>query len=122
MDLKVEVNSKFVQGNDTFLLGRDAKGKPLYGMVTPPLDADYWIAQVMIGKEQAVVCFPKFGTIGVGCKIEKNDWNTNFPYTCTALEIFNHIRKNAPSVKKEKFLAAIELLQKFINEHLVKPA
>jgi hypothetical protein len=63
------------------------------GMMTPPIDEGYWSYRVRVGGRQAVVGFPKFGTIGIGFAVE-DDWNTNFPYTCEAEEIFQHTRHN----------------------------
>lgn len=120
--MTVEVNQKMIDPKNMGIMSSEnpITGKKSVLLVTPKLDEEYWLARVKIGKEQAVVCFPKFMTIGIGCQIEKNDWNTNLPYTCSAEEIYHHIRKNAPSVKKEKFVAAIEELQKYIRTDLLR--
>ena len=81
-------------------------------MVTPPIDEDYWKFRVRLSDTQAIVGFPKFGTIGVGFAREE-DWNTNLPYTCDAAEIYDHIdhNKGDDSVSREDCIAAIELVR-----------
>ena len=112
----IEINSTFKCKDLVF---KTAVGNNEVGlMVTPPLNENYWIARVKLSPTNAVVCFPKFGTIGVGCQVEKYDWNTNLPWTCSARKIYNHIRKNAPRVKSAKFIAAIEELQAYLMKKL----
>ncbi len=81
-------------------------------MITPQLGEDYWAYRVQLTDRQAVLGFPKFGTIGVGFAVEE-DWNTNFPYTCGTEEIFNHIAHNKgdDSIPDESVRAAIALIQ-----------
>lgn len=86
MSRELQLESKF-QVNKTPVLGGGAV------MVTPPIDEDYWTYRVMVSDTQAIVGFPKFGTIGIGFMVE-DDWNTNLPYTCDTEEIFNHISHN----------------------------
>ena len=62
-------------------------------MLTPAIEEDYWAYRVILGEHQAIVGFPKFGTIGIGFAVEE-DWNTNLPYTCSTGQIFQHIRHN----------------------------
>jgi len=82
-------------------------------MITPPLGGDFWLARVRVSQRQAVVCFPKFMTIGIGFRREQ-DWNTNLPYTCEAAEIFAHIRHNkGRRASDEDCLTAIRKLQDF---------
>lgn len=58
-------------------------------MITPALNEDYWAYRVRLSEKQAIVGFPKFGTIGIGFAVEDDDWNTNLPYSgCSAEEIF----------------------------------
>jgi hypothetical protein len=92
------------QPNETARIG------PL--MLTPPIDEDYWSFRVKLSDAQAIVGFPKFGTIGVGFAQEE-DWNTNFPYTCTAEEIYGHIEHNKAddSISREDCIAAIRIVQ-----------
>lgn len=81
-------------------------------MLTPPVGDDYWAYRVRVANGQAVIGFPKFGTIGIGFAVEE-DWNTNLPYTCEAAEIYEHIKHNAgnDAITREVCLAAIELIQ-----------
>lgn len=81
-------------------------------MLTPPIDEDYWAYRVRLSDRQAIVGFPKFGTIGIGFAVEE-DWNTNFPYTCDAVEIYEHIERNKgdDSITREDCIAAIELIR-----------
>lgn len=96
----------------------EAKGQPDMtvraggGMFTPPITEDYWQYRVRVGNGQAIVGFPKFGTIGVGFARE-DDWNTNLPYTCGADEIYDHIEHNKgdDSITRETCVAAIRLVQ-----------
>jgi hypothetical protein len=82
-------------------------------LVTPPLTSEFWLARVPVAKQQAVVCFPKFGTIGIGFQHE-DDWNTNLPYTVPAEEIYDHIKHNkACRASKETCIAAIRLLSDY---------
>lgn len=63
-------------------------------------------------KDQAIVIFPKFGTIGCGFAQEE-DWNTNLPLSCDAEEIYNHIRHNKKykQITDAQCLAAIRELR-----------
>jgi hypothetical protein len=81
--------------------------------LTPQLGESYWSYRVLLSERQAIVGFPKFFTIGVGFAIEDDDWNTNLPYTCDAVEIFNHIKDNKgdASISDEDCVAAIKLIQ-----------
>lgn len=80
-------------------------------MVTPPITEDYWLARVQVGGGQALVAFPKFGTIGIGFAQEE-DWNTNLPYTSPAAGIWNHIKHNrgAATATEAECLQAISML------------
>lgn len=81
-------------------------------MLTPGINEDYWAYRVRLTDKQSVVNFPKFSTIGIDFAVEE-DWNTNFPFTCTAEEICDHIWHNAgdKSITREQVLAAIRLIQ-----------
>jgi hypothetical protein len=81
-------------------------------MLTPAIDEDYWAYRVRLSAEQAVVGFPKFGTIGIGFAVEE-DWNTNLPYTCATESIFGHIEDNKgdDSISDDDVRAAIALIQ-----------
>ena len=82
-------------------------------LVTPPIGENYWLLRVALSDNQAIVAFPKFLTIGIGFQHEL-DWNTNLPYTCTAEEIYNHIKHNKgdDSISQDDCIAAICRLQK----------
>ena len=81
-------------------------------MMTPPLGGDYWTYRVVVAEGQAVVGFPKFGTLGIGFEVEE-DWNTNLPYSCTPAGIFNHIKHNKGHelISDETCLRAIEMVR-----------
>jgi hypothetical protein len=109
--MTVEINRNFF-GDKTikFDLGKSV------AMVTPPIDHDYWLMRVQVSQSQAVVCFPKFGVIGIGFQNEE-DWNANLPSSCPKEEIFNHISHNKgnDSIKDEDCIQAIGLLQEAIK-------
>ncbi len=84
-------------------------------LVTPPIQEDYWVYRVPLSEKQAIVAFPKFGTIGIGFQQEE-DWNTNLPYTCKAKEIYSHIahNKGSKTITKKDCILAIEMIQEAI--------
>jgi hypothetical protein len=86
-------------------------------MMTPSVGPDYWKYRVLLSDKQAVIGFPKFFTIGIGFAVEE-DWNTNFPYTCTADEIFEHIKHNKgdEQIADEDVREAIRLIQAAVAE------
>lgn len=102
------------QQNKTPVFG---DGAGAVAMLTPKLGEDYWAYRVMLGDKQAVVGFPKFMTIGVGFAVEE-DWNTNFPYTCSTDEIFEHIKHNKgdEAIADEDVREAIRLIQAAVVE------
>lgn len=75
-----------VQLDETVHLGHFA--------LTPALGKNYWTFRVKLSSTQAIVGFPKFGTIGIGFAVEDADYNTNLPYTCGAQQIYDHIQDN----------------------------
>ena len=81
-------------------------------MITPPLDANYWLFRVGVSEKQGVICFPKFGTLGIGFQFEE-DWNTNLPYTCDTMQIYNHIKHNKgdDNISDAVCIEAIKALQ-----------
>lgn len=89
---------------------QNEKGSTL--MITPAIEEDYWAYRVKLHKDQAIVGFPKFTTIGIGFAQEE-DWNTNLPYTCDTEKICNHIWHNHKyeEITREQTLEAIELIQ-----------
>lgn len=83
--------------------------------LAPVVTEDYWAYRVAVSKEQAVVGFPKFGTVGIGFQVEE-DWNTNLPYTQKAENIAAHIWHNkGGSLRRkqhyERVVNAIRLIQ-----------
>lgn len=84
--------------------------------ITPPIDEAYWSYRVKLTDTQAIVGFPKFFTVGIGFAVEE-DWNTNFPYTCSAEEIYEHIKHNAgdDAITREDCLAAIRMIQEAVT-------
>ena len=84
--------------------------------MTPPIGEEYWLYRVPLSEKQAIIAFPKFGTIGIGFQKEEEDWNTNLPYSCTAEEIFNHIspNKGSEAISDEDCILAIRLIQSAI--------
>lgn len=85
--------------------------------VTPPIDESYWIYRVRLTDRQALIAFPKFGLVGIGFAVEDDDWNTNLPSDCDAVEIFEHIEcnKGDDSISDEDCLAAIRMLQDAVS-------
>jgi len=106
-NLTVEFNEKFKKANCDLAL---PSGGTM--MITPPLDEDYWVFRVKLFKEQAIIAFPKFSTIGVGFAQEE-DWNTNLPFSTDADKLFDHIRDNKKydEISDEQCLEAIRLIQ-----------
>ena len=105
--LELEFRNEFKKKQDSFKTGN------LTIMMTPSLDDDYWVFRIVLHKEQALVAFPKFGTMGIGFT-EEIDWNTNLPYFCEADYIAKHIWKNRKykEITKKILIEAIEVLQK----------
>lgn len=81
--------------------------------LTPALDETYWSYRVVLTPKQAIVGFPKFGTIGIGFAVEDEDWNTNLPYTCDAQQIFDHIAENKgdDEISAGDCVTAIEMIR-----------
>lgn len=104
--MKVEINKNLQEQNTTFTNGNSTI------MITPTIDEDYYLFRVHLYKDQYLLAFPKFGTIGIGFAQEK-DWNCNLPYTCEKEEIYKHIKHNKEykEIKKSEVIKAIELLQ-----------
>lgn len=116
MALKLEMNKEFAP-TDTDL----GVLIPGLAMMTPAIgDKDYWILKVQLTPSQAIIGFPKFGTIGIGYMVEKDDWNTNLPYLCTTQEIFNHIKKNKgdPAISDENCIEAIKMIQAAAKKYM----
>lgn len=115
MKLKLEVNKKFAP--TTKDLGIIADGLV---MMTPAVgEKDFWMFRVKVSKAQAVIGFPKFGTIGVGFAVEDADWNTNLPYSVPTEDLLKHIRKNKgdDSIPDDTCKEAIKMIQKAATEY-----
>lgn len=107
----IEVNTSAIEDRPPLQIGSQRV------MVTPPITESFWLWRVRLTDRQAVVAFPKFGTIGIGFQHEF-DWNCNLPYTCTASEIADHIWHNRSdgSITMDMVVQAIEELQETIAE------
>lgn len=107
--MKIEINSR--QISDTGILAGGAV------MITPPISEDYWLMRVPLSDKQAIICFPKFGMIGIGFQHEE-DWNTNLRSSRSAEDIYEHIKHNKgdKSIKDSDCIDAIRMLQKAIEE------
>ena len=105
--MEVQINQNFVESNTDIKFGN------IKMMVTPPLDGEYWLFRVPVSDKQAIVGFPKFGTIGIGFQIEEKDWNTNLPYQSEASKIFNHIAHNKgdSNISDDDCIEAIKAIQ-----------
>jgi hypothetical protein len=105
--LELEFRNEFKKADDGFQVGK------MKIVMTPPLNEDYWVFRVKLHADQAVVAFPKFGTLGIGFAIE-DDWNTNLPYQCTTTEILEHIWHNHKydEITKPMLRKAIDILQR----------
>jgi len=104
----VEFNTRFKPADDTFIIGKAV------AMITPPVGQDYWLFRVKLFKDQAIIAFPKFGTIGIGFAIEDEDWNTNLPYSVCPEQLYDHIKANKKydEISKEDCIQAIKLVIK----------
>jgi hypothetical protein len=102
-ELRLEANSKTLVDLQPLA--------PLGAIMTPPLDEDFWLLRVPVSDKQAIVAFPKVGTIGVGFQHEE-DWNTNLPSACGASRIWHHIKHNKgdSGIPDARCKAALELL------------
>jgi hypothetical protein len=105
--LKLEFRNEFNKEQGIFQVGGGVV------MMTPMLDEDYWVFRIQLHKDQSLLAFPKFWTMGIGFAKEE-DWNTNLPYTCTTYEIYKHILKNKKykEITAKGLMQAIETLQK----------
>lgn len=93
---------------------RDQAAQPMIGAIslTPPVNEDFWGYRVQLGHGQAVLGFPKHGTVGVGFALE-DDWNTNLPYRCETDYVVSHIlhNKRYECISDEDVRAAVLLVQ-----------
>ena len=110
--LVLEVNQRYIDPEKSkFQLGRATV------LVTPPLDEDYWQFRVKVDKDQAIVGFPKFSSIGIGFSKE-DDYNTNLPSDTPTNKLWNHIKRNKyfTSIPDEICIRAIKMVQKAATE------
>ena len=112
----IEFNARFQRASDTFCIGNTV------AMITPPLNQDYWLFRVPLFKDQAIVCFPKFVTIGIGFAIEDANWNTNLPYCFSPEQIYNHIRVNKKydEISKADCIQAIAKIIEHCKAYMTK--
>ena len=119
MKLTLEVNPLF--SGDQGAIESDGQ---VIGMMTPEIGKDsYWLARVKVGKSQAVICFPKFGTVGIGFQKEAVDWNKNLPYSTPsgANHIYQHIACNkGKGPKEEECVQAIKMLINWVKLIMAK--
>ena len=103
--MKIEINKECFSQYENSKIGKNV-------LITPCVSEDYFLFRIPLYKDQAILGFPKFGVIGVGFAQEE-DWNTNLPSSCDALEIYNHIKKNKKykQIKKLDCIKAIEMIQ-----------
>jgi len=111
--------------NSEYISDKDKEGLGLRGIaITPPgLGNDnYWVFRVNLSKDQSIIAFPKFFTLGVGFAKEGSDWNTNLPYSSGAEKIYNHIKinKGDSNIKKKDCVAAIKILQEACEKFMQK--
>lgn len=105
--MELEINSEFVDKQPVF---KAPGGVTL--LVTPPIGKGYWLYRVKVAEDQAIIGFPKFGTIGVGFEREDKDWNRNLPFTSEAKTIYDHISLNKGcDATEEECLQAIGMIQ-----------
>jgi hypothetical protein len=117
LDLVLEVNT--LCADKTIVALRPG----LTVLTTPPIGEDYWVFRVAVSDKQAILGFPKFGTIGIGFAKEEADWNTNLPWSCEAEEILSHIKENKgdDTIPDERCLAAIRLVQGAAKLRMKRP-
>jgi hypothetical protein len=117
LPLKLEVRAEHMDGT-THYVGKDGT---FVGSVCPVVTDEYWLARVRVSSSNAIVCFFKFGTIGVGFQKEERDWNTNLPYRESPEAIYDHIAKNkGPGATEEICINAIRMIQNFAEVHMNK--
>lgn len=80
--------------------------------ITPNIAPDFWHWRVRLTEKQALLAFPKFGSIGCGFAVEE-DWNSNLPVDCSTEEIYKHIRHNKGDkrISKADCYRAIDMLR-----------
>lgn len=86
-------------------------------MLTPRIGGTYWAYRVRLTERQALLGFPKFGTIGIGFDQEE-DWNANLPYGMDTEQVFQHIKHNKgdDSIADDDVREAIRMIQAAATE------
>jgi len=104
--LKLEYNCGEEKSNDIIKVGN------VQVMFTPNISEEYWVFRIKLFKDQSLLAFRKFTTLGIGFAQEE-DWNTNLPYNCDANQIYDHIKinKKYKQITKTMCIEAIKLLQ-----------
>ena len=104
--MKIEVNATFSPS------AREAGRISESLSMTPAISETYFIARVVLFRDQAVQIFPKFFTIGCGFAQEE-DWNVNLPLATPARDLYRHIKinKKYDEISEAMCIEAIEMLQ-----------
>lgn len=112
MTLELQINPTCADRTAVQSFGRHAI------LLAPRIDESYWLFRVPLSEKQAVVGFPKFGTIGIGFQDEE-DWNANLPYQVPAEAIYAHIKRNKgdEAITDARCLEAIRLIQAAAAKH-----
>jgi hypothetical protein len=110
--LTVEYKKGFEPSNDTI---RTNEGLIMF---TPDISEDYWLMRVKLYKDQSLIAFPKYGSIGIGFA-QESDWNTNLPYQVEAERLYKHIRRNKKyrAITKQTCLEGLKLLQEACKQY-----
>lgn len=105
--MKLEINKNLKKQDTTITTGN------YIFEISPIVDEDYFLFRIHLYKDQYLLAFPKFSTIGIGFAKEEKDWNCNLPYSCETITIYEHIKHNKgyKEIKRSEVLKAIELLQ-----------
>jgi len=109
--VKLQINEEFFKENNLSDMGLSVKGV----MITPSIGKKgYWLFRVQLSEDQAIIGFPKFGTINIGFEVEDYDWNVNFNYIENSKKIYDHIKNNKgdESIDADRCIKAIEIIQK----------
>lgn len=105
--MALEFNEKFVEQSTK--MKTDDGGTIEF---SPVVYDEYYLFRVHLYKDQYLLAFPKFGTLGIGFALE-DDWNTNLPYICDTDKIYDHIKcnKKYKEIKKRDVINAINELK-----------
>jgi hypothetical protein len=117
-NLQLETNPKFADDDKYTSFVNMGGGTVKLMFFGPNKSEDYWHFRVQVHEDQWVEAFPKFMQIGIGFAKEDNG-NTNLPSSCSATEIFQHIKRNKryASIPDSVCLKAIRMLQQAAKEY-----